>query len=104
MTNQRESVQVVRGHFNKGGPTMLRAPNFFLFFIALVLAVVGVMQYLGIPIKIPEIPGVAKIPEIPGVAQLTHLLANSQYSFWVLFSGWVLLALSSMFPRRRRLQ
>jgi hypothetical protein len=81
---------------------MLRKPNFLLFFVALVLAVVGVMQYLGIPIKIPEIPGVPipkiTIPEnIPGVSQLTHLSA-----FWILFCGWGLLTLSSLFPRRRR--
>jgi hypothetical protein len=80
----------------------LRKPNFFLFFIALVLAVVGVTQYLGIPIKIPEIPGVAipkvTIPDIPGVSQLTHMSA-----FWILFCGWGLLALSSLFPRRRRI-
>ena len=77
----------------------LRKPNFFLFLIALVLAVVGVMQYLGIPIKIPEIPGVPKvaIPEnIPGLSQLSHLGA-----FWILFAAWVVLAFTSLFPRRR---
>jgi hypothetical protein len=81
---------------------MLRKPNFLLFFIALVLAVVGVLQYLGIPVKIPEIPGVTlpkvTIPEIPGISQLSHMSA-----FWVLFSGWALLTLSSLFPRRRRI-
>ena len=78
---------------------MLRKPNFFLFLVALVLAVVGVMQYLGIPIKLPEIPGVAlpKIPEnLPGLSQLSHLGA-----FWILFCGWAVLALAAMFPRRR---
>jgi|HubBroStandDraft_6_1064221.scaffolds.fasta_scaffold2531218_1 hypothetical protein len=78
----------------------LRKPNFFLFLIALVLAVVGVMQYLGIPIKIPEIPGVAipkvAIPDnIPVISQISHT------PFWILFSGWVVLAFTSLFPRRR---
>ena len=79
---------------------MLRKPNFLLFFIALVLAVVGVTKYLGIPIHIPEIPGVAipKIPEnLPGVSQL-----SSMKDFWILFSAWALLFLASLRLRRGR--
>jgi hypothetical protein len=74
----------------------LRSPNILLFLLAFVLAVVGVMQYLGIPIKIPEIPGVAipkALTEIPGRSQLS--------AFWILFSGWLLLFVASVGSRRR---
>jgi hypothetical protein len=74
----------------------LRSPNILLFLLAFVLAVVGVVQYLGIPIKIPAIPGVAipkALTEIPGLSQLS--------AFWILFSGWLLLFVASVGSRRR---
>jgi hypothetical protein len=75
----------------------LRPPNFLLFLVAFVLAVVGVLQYLGIPIKIPQIPGVPlpniKIPEIPGL--------SAPNAFWTLFCGWLLLFAASLGYGRR---
>jgi hypothetical protein len=80
----------------KGDPIMrLRSPNVFFFLLALVLVVVGVLQYLGIPIKIPQIPGVAipkAITEIPGLPEGS--------AFWILFCGWLLLFVASVGSRR----
>jgi hypothetical protein len=78
----------------------LRKPNFFLFLIALVLAVVGVTQYLGIPIKIPEIPGV-QIPKVNIPDNLPVVSTIMHTPFWILFTAWVVLAFTSLFPRRR---
>jgi|HubBroStandDraft_6_1064221.scaffolds.fasta_scaffold656304_1 hypothetical protein len=77
----------------------LRPPNFLLFLLAFVLVAVGVLQFLGIPIKIPEIPGVPlpniKIPQIPGLSPPS--------AFWTLFCGWLLLFAASLgYGRRAR--
>ncbi|MGP0091243.1 MAG: hypothetical protein ACLPKB_14980 [Xanthobacteraceae bacterium] len=74
----------------------LRSPNILLFLLAFVLVVVGVVQYLGIPINIPAIPGVAipkAITDLPALPQLG--------AFWILFSGWLLLFVASVGTGRR---
>jgi hypothetical protein len=92
------TIEFIAVHLIHRDPTMrLRSPNFLLFLLAFVLAVAGVLQYLGIPIKIPEIPGVPlpniKIPEIPGLSPPS--------AFWTLFCGWLLLFAASLGYGRR---
>jgi hypothetical protein len=74
----------------------LRSPNILLFLLAFILVAVGVGQYLGIPIKVPQIPGVP-IPK--AITEFSGLPQGS--AFWVLFAGWLVLSVASIGAGRR---
>ena len=70
----------------------LRAPNGWLFVLASILVIIAILQYLAIPLVIPEIASLSiprlSIADIPGLTSLN--------AFWLLFLGWALLALATV--------
>ena len=78
----------------RGCITTMRAPNILLFLLALILAFVGVWEHLNLPVR-----DVA-LPVIGSTAKLYSSLKD--YTFWLVFSAWVLLAFGALFPRRSR--
>jgi hypothetical protein len=72
--------------------TTMRAPNIAIFIVTVILAFVGVWEYVGAPVRIPEIvlPIVGSTKDIPA-----FLTANA---FWLVFLAWVLLAIAALLP------
>ncbi len=68
----------------------LRAPNLLLFIVTVILAIVGLLEYLAVPISIPGMPDVT-IPRL-----------SSAHAFWIVFLGWVLLAIATVLPQGSR--
>ena len=75
----------------------MRAPNVMIFLFALVLGFVGVCEHFAVPVNIPDIalPLIGSTKAIPPVLQA--------YSFWVVFTAWLLLAIG-VFRRGRRVE
>jgi hypothetical protein len=73
----------------------MRAPNIAIFLVTVVLAFIGVWEYLGAPISLPDvsIPIIGSSKEIP-----VFLTANA---FWLVFLAWVLLAIATLLPHAR---
>ena len=74
----------------------LRAPNAWLFTVAAILVLIAILQYLGIPLVIPEIASLSiprlSIPEVPAVLNVKP--------FWLMLLAWVLLAMGAVrWPR-----
>ena len=71
----------------------MRAPNVAIFIVTVILAFAGVWEYVGAPVRIPEIilPVVGSTREIPA-----FLTANA---FWLVFLAWVLLAIATLLPQ-----
>ena len=71
----------------------MRAPNIAIFIVTVILAFVGVWEYVGAPVRIPEIvlPIVGSTRDIPA-----FLTANA---FWLVFLAWVLLAIATLLPQ-----
>lgn len=74
----------------------MRAPNIAIFIVTVLLAFAGVWEYVGAPVRIPEIvlPIVGSTREIPA-----FLTANA---FWLVFLAWVLLAIATLLPHHSR--
>jgi hypothetical protein len=74
----------------------MRAPNIAIFIVTVILAFAGVWEYVGAPVRIPEIvlPIIGSTREIPA-----FLTANA---FWLVFLAWVLLAISTLLPHHGR--
>jgi hypothetical protein len=64
-----------------------------LFVIALLLAIVAVLEHLSVPLTIPAMPDLS-IPRI----EIPNL--SSAYAFWAMFVAWLLLAIGTLFPKR----
>ena len=74
----------------------MRAPNIAIFIVTLILAFVGVWEYVGAPVAIPAI----SVPVIGSTAEISpFLVANA---FWLVFLAWVLLAIAALLPRGRQ--
>jgi len=79
----------------------LRAPNLGIFILAVILAVLGLVEYLRVPLPIPAIS--LSIPGFPFLQLSTSdvfgfLTANA---FWIVFLGWALLAIGTVQRQRR---
>ena len=74
----------------------MRAPNIAIFIVTVILAFVGVWEYVGAPVRIPEIvlPVIGSTEHIPA-----FLTANA---FWLVFLAWVLLAIATLLPHHAR--
>ena len=74
----------------------LHAPSAWLFALATILAIAAILQYLSIPVAIPEIPALSvprlAIPDFSGRASID--------AFWLLFLGWLVLAIGTLLPKR----
>ena len=73
----------------------MRAPNILMFLFAAILALVGVSEHLAIPVNIPDVA----LPLIGSTKAIPPFLAA--YSFWVVFTAWLLLAYG-VFGRSKR--
>ncbi len=84
----------------------LRAPNLGIFILAAILTIIGLVEYLGVPLSIPTVSF-----SIPGLSFLNlsaHILSTSDVlsflnvnAFWLVFLGWVLLAIGTVASKRR---
>jgi hypothetical protein len=74
----------------------MRAPNFLIFLLALILAFVGVWEHLGAPVKIPDF----NVPLLGSSKDIMPYLAS--HSFWLVFSAWVLLTVGVLMPKSAR--
>ncbi len=74
----------------------LHAPNAALFVVAVILAIIAILQHLAIPLAIPaiamlSIPRLA-LPDIAGVPGVD--------AFWLMLLAWVILAIATLLPKR----
>lgn len=76
----------------------MRAPNILIFVFTLILAFVGVLEHVGIPVHIPE----RALPLLGSTKAIPHFLAA--HSFWVMFAAWLLLAIGALLPKQAREQ
>jgi hypothetical protein len=74
----------------------MRAPNILVLLLTFILATVGVVEQYGIPLHIPE----RALPLIGSTKQISNFLGA--YSFWVMFSAWLLLSVAVFLPKRTR--
>jgi hypothetical protein len=72
----------------------MRAPNLAIFIVTLILAFIGVWEYVGAPLSFPAI-----VLPIVGIStsEISPLLAAN--AFWLVFLAWVLLAIGALLPR-----
>ena len=82
----------------------LRNPNLALFFVGVLLAIIGVWEYLGAPLSIPAV----SLPMI-GLSTPEPSLSTAQvpgyltaHAFWIMLLAWVLLAIGNVLPHRAR--
>jgi len=79
----------------------MRAPNLGVFILAAILAIIGVVEHLGVPLPIPaislSIPGLSFL-NLSTSGVLSFLTTNA---FWIVFLGWVLLTVGTALPKRR---
>jgi len=73
----------------------MRAPNILIFLFTLVLGSVGLLEHLAIPINVPDVA----VPLIGSTKAIAPFL--EAYSFWVVFTAWLLLAIG-VFRRSKR--
>jgi hypothetical protein len=72
----------------------MRAPNIAIFIITVILAFVGVWEYIGAPVRIPDVV----LPVIGSSSNIVPFVAAN--AFWVVFLAWVLLAIATLLPKR----
>jgi hypothetical protein len=73
----------------------MRAPNILILLFTLVLGSVGVWEHFAIPVNIPDVA----LPLIGSTKAIPPFL--EAYSFWVIFTAWLLLAIG-VFGRSKR--
>jgi len=78
--------------------TTMRAPNIAIFIVTVILAFVGVWEYLGAPVNIPEI----NLPVIGSASKISPFLTAN--AFWLVFLAWVLLAIATVLPHREKVR
>jgi hypothetical protein len=71
----------------------MRAPNLAIFIVSVILAFVGVWEYVGAPLSIPAIT----FPLV-GISssQIQPFLAAN--AFWLMCLAWVLLTIATLLP------
>lgn len=74
----------------------MRAPNLAIFIATVILAFVGVWEYVGAPIAIPEM----SLPLVGSTARIAPFLAAN--AFWEVFVAWALLAIATLLPQPGR--
>lgn len=74
----------------------MRPPNILVLLCTLILAFVGVWEHLKLPVRIPQ----RRVPLLGSTNETLHFLAA--HSFWVVFSAWLLLAISVFLPKLAR--
>jgi hypothetical protein len=77
----------------------LRAPNLAVFIVTVLLAIIGVWEYLGAPFSTP-IPVIA-LP-LFGFSTSDIVSFLTAHAFWIMFLAWVFLALGTVLPHGAR--
>lgn len=70
----------------------MRAPNIAIFVVTVILAFVGVWEYIGAPVSMPDVA----LPIIGSTKDIPVFL--TAHAFWLVFLAWVLLAIATLLP------
>jgi hypothetical protein len=86
-------------HVSGAGIMKLRTPNLALFIVTVLLAIVGIWEYLGAPLSTP-IPVVT----LPMFAFSTSDIVGflTAHAFWIMFAAWLFLAIGTVSPHGAR--